>query len=136
MTVTDHFPGLWRLNRTLIDRRAGVQAQFAGQAQITRDGGAFIYDESGAWVDAPWGALAGKRRDRWDIGDEVRVYFDHGGFFHAFTPVIRGQVAVHHLCGRDDYAGRYDFALPDQWKLEWTVTGPAKNYRMITRYSR
>lgn len=135
MTFFDQICGDWRLERDLDDRRAGVIARFEGVLSMVPEPGGIIATETGAWVDAPWGPLSGRRRDLWGMdGAEVVVRFDHGGEFHRFVPRQTGAADVRHPCGRDLYLGRYEFDLPASWRVTWDVRGPAKEYRTVTRF--
>lgn len=137
MSFFDLIQGEWRLSRALSDHRAGVDARFEGHLRLSPEGDAILAQEEGAWVDAPWGALPGMRRDRWSMeGDQVVVRFDHGGEFHRYVPVPQGDVAVQHPCGQDFYDGVYTFDLPDRWRLRWRVIGPKKDYTLDTALTR
>lgn len=137
MSFFDLIRGEWRLTRVLTDHRADITARFDGTLSLTKQEGGLLAEEQGAWSEAPWGALPGVRRDRWSMdGDQVVVRFDHGGEFHRYTPVARGEVQVHHPCGQDFYDGVYCFDLPDMWRLRWQVIGPKKDYHLESQLIR
>lgn len=135
MGFFDDIAGDWHLDRVIQDRRAGITARLRGQMQATTDRRGLILTEEGTWIDAPWGALSARRVDLWEgHGDQVHVFYEDGRPFHQFDPF--GDGLCHHLCGRDDYQGQYDFALPSAWTLTWRVSGPRKDYVMTTTYCR
>ena len=84
-----------------------------------------------------------RRDDAWT------VTFSDGRDFHPWVPNRR----VEHLCGADTYRGLADFGPragagtsasgpahedppAEQWTLTWWVSGPRKDYEMVTRLTR
>ena len=41
-----------------------------------------------------------------------------------------------HACDPDTYRVRYDFRRWPRWQAEWRVTGPRKDYGMLSRFRR
>lgn len=64
-------------------------------------------------------------------GDSWWVQFADGRDFH---PVQDG--AFLHECGRDTYSGNLELRADGSFQLTWTVRGPEKSYRMVTKYRR
>jgi len=67
------------------------------------------------------------------------VTFSDGRDFHPWVPDRR----VEHLCGADTYRGLADFGAGtredppgERWTLTWWVSGPHKDYEMVTRLTR
>ncbi len=129
------FAGEWEIDRAIEDVRAGRQGRFTGRARFRPDGDELAYREEGtlAFGDAP--AMAASRDYRWrDTGGGViEVRFADGRFFHRFLP-DEPEPADVHLCDPDTYRVRYDFARWPLWQAEWRVTGPRKDYAMVSRY--
>lgn len=67
-----------------------------------------------------------QREDAWF------VTFEDGRDFHPWAP---GDEVVH-PCAPDTYVGQVDVPDPDRWTVRWDVTGPAKDYTMLTVLSR
>jgi len=132
------FEGEWAVDRTIEDVRAGRQGRFTGKAAFRPvAAGALGYREEGtlAFEGAP--AMAASREYQWrDAGGGIiEVRFADGRFFHRFLPEEPAPTDVHH-CDPDVYRVRYDFARWPLWRAEWRVTGPRKDYSMVSRYRR
>ncbi len=71
-------------------------------------------------------------------GDGIAVLFEDGRAFHRFTP--QGAADSAHWCDPDDYRVSYDFSRWSVnrpiWTAEWRVTGPRKDYVMLSTYRR
>jgi hypothetical protein len=79
--------------------------------------------------------LSAERKYLWlPDGAEVEVRFEDGRSFHRFRPEGRAP-GTDHPCGRDLYRVVYDFTAWPRWTAEWIVTGPAKDYRMLSAYA-
>ena len=76
------------------------------------------------------------RRYRWRDGGAgtIDVLFDDGRFFHRFDAEDPAPGASH-ACAPDLYRVRYDFRRWPRWQAEWWVSGPRKDYRMVSAYS-
>jgi hypothetical protein len=61
------------------------------------------------------------------------VLFADGRFFHRFDAEDPAPAAAHD-CPPDLYRVRYDFRPWPRWQAEWRVTGPRKDYAMVSRY--
>ena len=132
------FAGEWAVERAIEDVRAGRQGRFAGRAAFRpAAGGGLDYREEGtlAFGDGP--AMAASRDYQWRDGGGgvIEVRFSDGRFFHRFLPEEPEPADVH-LCDPDTYRVRYDFARWPLWRAEWRVTGPGKDYSMVSRYRR
>ena len=124
------FEGDWTLSRRILHEDGRV-AMLEGRARWDRDGDALIYNEEGELRLEGHAPVHATRRYRWEEG--LRVHFEDGRFFHV-VPAQGGT--AHHWCSPDDYQVAYDF---DDWPVFttiWTVRGPHKAYRMISRYVR
>lgn len=130
------FEGHWAIRRDIEDRLVGQTGEFRGSA-VLRDGGDghWLWHETGVMHLGDGTPFTAERRYRWRAdGAGIEVLFDDGRPFHRFDPGGAPQVA--HWCNPDDYRVRYDFGGWPDWRAEWTVSGPRKDYTMISRYSR
>jgi len=64
---------------------------------------------------------------------DLTVWFDDGRFFHQ-VPGRGGQ--TQHWCDPDMYKVAYDFTHWPQFQVTWEVSGPRKDYRMVSQYTR
>lgn len=140
--------GEWNFERRIVDRRAEVTKRVAGTTIVEHSGHSRLrWYESGTLFDGDlelpvFRTLFIERTD----GDWT-VTFEDGREFHDWAP--GGD--VEHLCGADTYRGRIDIdididieeaeadAAEDPqavWSVEWTVTGPSKDYTMTTHLTR
>ena len=128
------FPGAWRLKRTIEDR-LGPPGRFEGLATLTPDGEGLRYREEGMLRLGDGPAMAAHRDYLWrPMGDRIAVLFADGRPFHTFRPKGRAP-GTDHPCGRDLYRVTYDLTRWPLWETEWAVTGPAKDYRMLSAYA-
>lgn len=124
------FIGTWRVRRKIVDYRAGTSSVFAGTAVITAES----FEEKGQ-LTLNGAVFNSARSYRLRFGPRsVEVSFPDGS---DFIRLGDGAVQVTpHLCGRDDYAGRFFFTDRDTWAEVWRVTGPQKHYASVSRYVR
>jgi hypothetical protein len=133
LTLPD-FLGSWQAQRTILDR-LGAPGRFDGLARLSPDGEGLHYREEGTLTLGDGPAMTAHRDYLWrQAHDRIEVLFADGRPFHAFVP--RGRApGTDHPCGRDFYRVTYDFTAWPRWTAEWIVTGPAKEYRMLTAYA-
>ncbi len=128
------FVGHWAIDRVIDDRRSASQAKFTGECRYLRDGSSLRLEETGSLRLADGSKFAASRRFIWKEADgKIHVHFDDGRPFHVIdlhTPVPTDT----HLCGRDTYRVAYDFIQWPNWQAVWHVSGPQKDYRMVTGY--
>lgn len=126
------FKGVWQVSRR-IENRLGASGHFEGQARFTAAGGALIYREEGM-LHLGGAAMRATRGYLWRAeGGRIIVDHEGGAPFHSFDP---GRPRAEHLCPPDRYRVTYDFAGWPDWTAVWTVSGPAKDYTMTSRYRR
>jgi len=74
-----------------------------------------------------------------------RYYFDqasiaritHGDNAPFVTvDLTHGAGSARHHCGDDLYTGNFSIESDTEWRQEWTVMGPSKDYKLISRYLR
>ncbi|WP_147125393.1 DUF6314 family protein [Shimia ponticola] len=122
------FQRRWRIAR-VISHADGSEAQFAGTASIGAD---WVYEEIGT-LSMGGQSFEATRTYLWhpvEGGFDIR--FDDGRAFHRLR---FDDMVADHWCDPDTYRVSYDLrAFPD-WSATWRVTGPRKDYSMITRYA-
>lgn len=135
--IIARFQGAWEIKRHILDLDSEWLGRFDGEAVFTviRDG--LHYREEGMLQFGGLTALKAERVYRWTLpGDGlVHVVFEDGVDFHSFDPGQRRPQASHY-CDPDEYDVTYDFARWPEWRAEWRVEGPKKDYRLVSIYSR
>lgn len=126
----EDFVGRWSVSR-LITPEQGPSALFDGVAVWTAAEGGAAYSEKGTMTLAGQAPLHAERRYFW--GEDLRVFFDDGRFFHQ-VPVTGGE--THHWCDPDTYLVAYEFTRWPRFEVRWRVNGPRKDYSAVTQYSR
>jgi hypothetical protein len=124
------FAGIWRLERQ-ITHQNGPPAEFLGRAEWQPAPGGMQYFEQGKLSIAGHPPVQAERRYFWH--DDLRVDFSDGRFFHQ-VPAMGGT--ARHWCDPDMYDVRYDFSGWPRFEVTWQVAGPAKEYTMVSRYTR
>jgi hypothetical protein len=127
------FAGAWRLTRRIADRAGGQCLRFAGTARFVADVGGLAYEERGVLRLPGQPPFEAHRRYLWrEEGGLIVVDHGDGRAFHAFDPAAP---EAEHLCPPDTYRVAYRFARWPLWSALWTVAGPRKDYRMLTRFT-
>lgn len=130
----EDFAGRWQVSRRIRDFRAGQVGHFAGTAQFDRATTGLHYREVGLLTIGTAPPLHASRDYIWHSdGALIHVAYGDGSPFHSFDPAAP---KAHHHCAPDDYHVTYDFTRWPEWRSEWAVNGPRKDYRMITDYRR
>lgn len=133
------FSGEWSIDRRIEDRRAAAEGSFAGKAWFRPVAGAatlhLAYREEGALRLGASAPMTATRGYDWRAGpgETVEVWFEDGRFFHRFA--CAGEMpCAEHDCPPDFYRVRYDFRQWPVWRVNWQVTGPRKDYAMVSTY--
>lgn len=126
--------GAWAIVRRIEDRR-GPDGRFAGTGVFSPDGDGLIWRESGVLTIGAAAPFRAAQRHLWRFaaGGGVTVLFADGRAFHGFDP---DAPEAEHDCPPDLYRVAYAFDPPDRWRATWRVTGPRKNYRMVSDMTR
>ena len=132
-----YLSGSWRIDRRFDDRRHALDGTMLGEAQFSAEADALLYREQG---QITFGAYQGtaEQEHRYDFPDGARrasVYFADGRPFHELD-LSNGTALVSHACGDDLYKGRFVALDDDRWESRWTIAGPRKDQRILTRYTR
>ena len=132
----EDFLGEWRITREIIDFRMRESGRLEGLARFTPEGEGLRYFESGTLSFAGGTPIRAERGYLWHFTkSEVQVAYADGAPFHSFSRT-GGPGATSHLCGEDMYRGTYVFSGFPEWQVTWSVNGPRKDYRSVTRYTR
>lgn len=136
--------GTWELVRAIDDRVTGTAGTVTGTTQIVvededrlRWWETGVMDWQGRQVPITRVLHLVRRRlpDR-PAGGAWFVTFDDGRDFH---PWVNGE-RVEHSCGADLYRGQIDVDTQggglQRWTVVWDVTGPAKDYRLVSVLTR
>lgn len=126
--------GTWAFERVVDDRRAGEAVHVTGSTLLSEDGHGIRWSEEGVMRRGGL-ELPVSRVLRLVPGDEGWVVtFEDGRDFHPWQP--GGEVV--HLCGADTYRGTVELGLDADgaWSVTWRVSGPTKDYEMVTRLRR
>jgi hypothetical protein len=128
------FVGDWVLGRTIDDGFGLQSGRFDGIARFVPSAAGLVYHEEGELHLLGGPTLRAERTYHWrSVGPRIFVDYSDGRSFHDFEP---GDPNATHQCGADHYAVRYDFGDWPRWTSLWCVTGPRKDYRMMTTYQR
>jgi len=126
--LTD-FEGEWRLRKSII-QDGEADWEFRGTAGWRPHDNGLAYHEYGQLRLGGDKIVTAKRSYLWC--PDLSVYFDDGRFFHK-VPAEGGR--TEHWCDPDLYDVTYDFGEWPEFRVEWSVTGPHKSYRMTCLYS-
>ncbi|SFS07610.1 DUF6314 family protein [Yoonia litorea] len=136
MLTAEDFLGDWQISREISDFRLKQTGTLEGRARFVQENGCVHYAEAGTLRFAGGAPLTAERRYLWTFTDgEVLVAYDDGAPFHSFA-IAETVQATPHLCGEDMYHGTYLFGSFPDWEVLWSVKGPRKDYRSVTRYRR
>ncbi len=132
----ESFAGRWRLKRTIEDVRGGRTGRLTGEARFEPAPGGLAYHEAGTLAFEGGPPMHAERRYLWRNGGAgtIEVLFEDGRFFHRFDGEDLAPGSSH-PCDPDAYRVRYDFRAWPRWQAEWRVTGPRKDYAMVSSYS-
>ncbi len=128
------FEGQWGIARRIDDRLMGRAAVFTGRALFRPDGVGLEYTEEGMLKVPGQPEMQATRRYLWRAqGAEICVLFEDGRAFHRLSA---DRLQDTHDCAPDIYHVLYQFDAWPNWRADWRVSGPRKDYRMISDYTR
>lgn len=126
--------GRWRVTREITDHRAGLTGHFVGDAVWSTADDGLIQTEAGVLTYGTAPPMQATRRYLWQgQGTDLAVLFEDGRPFH--TVPAAGAEALHD-CPPDIYRVRYWFDGTDAFTTQWDVTGPRKDTRLLTKFTR
>jgi len=126
--------GRWQVVRRIDDRRAGLVGHFEGEAVWCPDADGLRQLETGVLRYGDAAPMQASRVYLWrQDGDGLAVFFEDGRPFHRVGPE---RLQDRHLCDPDIYDVRYDLSAWPDWVQDWIITGPRKDMRLVSRFSR
>jgi hypothetical protein len=131
------FAGDWEIERDIEDVRGGRTGRFIGRASFAPAAEGLAYHEEGRLRLGDGPEMTATRDYLWRDGGagRIEVLFGDGRYFHDFL-IDEPEPAAEHACPPDTYRVRYDFRQWPRWRAEWRVTGPRKDYAMVSRFRR
>jgi len=123
------FQGIWRIRRK-IHVVGQPKGDYTGHALWTPRDDCLVYVEEGELQMPGHPPMRSQRKYVWGKG--LKVYFEDGRFFHTVPP--EGGTA-HHFCDPDAYQATYRFDSWPRFEVTWSVSGPRKDYTMVSHYS-
>ena len=141
--VFQFLQGRWSVHRQFEGSYCGA---FQGDANFVPEiGGAptYRYTEQGKLTDGAEQRFDAKQSYRYRLsGGKVEVLKREDAewiVMHQLDFRDDGRIATAghtHLCGQDHYTAVYRVDLSGSWEVSYRVTGPKKEYRICTKYSR
>ena len=131
-----YFTGSWALQRDIDDRRQGQSGHLVGQADFTPEKWGLLYRESGQMtLGASVTEAFRQYRYSFPRPGHVEIGFEDGRLLLALDLTDETATATH-LCGADSYAAQVALLDETTWRATWHVTGPRKDYTLVSRYRR
>lgn len=132
-----YLAGAWEIRRILEDNIRGERGSFVGQASFSpEDDTTLAYREDGRLALGGFETLAHQSyRYGFPARHLAEVRFADGRPFHSLD-LSAGLWQAEHLCAADLYRGRFRAEGPERWSVTWTVTGPRKNQRLESLFTR
>ncbi|WP_420416853.1 DUF6314 family protein [Pacificispira sp.] len=124
--------GRWRLSRLVFDFSEGTFLRGTGEMQAVADG-ARLWRLQETLI---FNGFEAQRDSLWQIvGQSLHLRYADGAPL-VVLDLTQGTAEDAHLCAPDRYLARFKTLGSDRFKLSWRVTGPRKNYAMVTDYRR
>lgn len=126
--------GRWSVERTLLDRSAGIRGTFTGIVVFSgNDDGGLRFREEGSvrWPAETGEIFTGPATREYLLvatgaPDALDMTFPDGRPFHRMSFTLEAS-QDRHWCDPDTYRVTYTLLGPDQFSYVWDVTGPRKN---------
>ncbi|HYD30075.1 MAG TPA: DUF6314 family protein [Azospirillaceae bacterium] len=128
--------GVWKVERSVMGESPLALGHLRGTARFEPSGQTMRYEEQGC-LSFGRSTVAAVRRLLFDFPAPTRaeVQFPDGQPFHQLD-LATGDATVE--IERDGTRWRGHYTVLDQrnWCVVWRVTGPCRDFRSVTRYSR
>ena len=141
--VFQFMQGRWSAHRQFEGNYRGA---FQGDASFVLESGgapAYRYTEQGKLTDEAGQRFDAKQSYRYCLTEKnLEVLKREDAVWtvmHQLDFRDDGGIATAghtHLCGQDHYTAVYRVDLSGSWEVSYRVTGPKKDYRICTKYSR
>ena len=129
------WPGVWQLSRRIVSpSQPDVFAEgYASFRPSIDDPNTLLYSEKVSLA----GGGEGTQRYSYRLEDgQLAKYFQDGRLFYQLS-TENGQIcAVPHLCIADLYVPEYTFESDLSFRLKYVVSGPAKQYSIISHFTK
>jgi hypothetical protein len=137
LDLPQQFAGRWQLKRRIMDRRLMQAGAMTGHVSIQpcKDGSLHWQEHGLLRFGGHEGEASRTYRLRQAVDGGLAFDFEDERPFFA-VPTGEKRWRFSHLCAPDRYEGRWFLKHADELWLSWWITGPRKDYRMISRYSR
>ncbi|WP_344680364.1 DUF6314 family protein [Saccharopolyspora taberi] len=123
--------GRWRLEREIVDAAGAPVGSFSGVGVFSPCEGGLEYREDGVLELGSHRGPAFRCLRYLVSGACAQVWFSDGSWFHDLD-LRSGRWRVVHPCRADEYRGEFVVLDADRWRQEWRVSGPVKDYAMVT----
>ena len=138
MNLKPFLVGSWKVQRLIVDRACALNGRLDGHATFTPssvDG--LLYKERGHLV---FGEHQGPAEQSYvydfpESEGRALVRFRDGRPFHDLD-LSAGLQRVQHACDPDRYDGLFLAVGATEWWSMWKVSGPRKDYDLMTIYTR
>jgi hypothetical protein len=127
--------GEWRLSRRIHDSLLALRGRLEGRASVAAVADGLLQIETGRLAFGDHVSDASQNYRIALDGEGARIFRADGSHFHDLD-LSFGSARILHRCGNDLYRGRYRVLGADRYCVVWRVTGPRKDYRMASLYSR
>lgn len=126
--------------RVEVSSGTGVSGTGAGTVDAAREGGVVVLAETGEWAPAGGRPMRWRASSRWRA-EGAALAVEHVRQGTPATAVLDRQPdgawvgREPHLCGQDRYTATLRLG-PEAVEVAWTISGPCKAARVVTRYAR
>jgi hypothetical protein len=104
---------------------------------IRKDASTLLYSETGQLKLEDGPVFESYRNYIYELKDKkITVLFEDGRFFHELDFDTDVDARGVHECGLDLYRAAYRFRDAHNFRLEWAVIGPKKDYTIRTDFKR
>ncbi|MDG1436200.1 MAG: DUF6314 family protein [Rickettsiaceae bacterium] len=136
--IFDFLPGKWSITRNFISLPQSLHKTHIalGHATFTAsedDSNLLLYSEKITMSDSIIGTQEYSYRYD-EINHSLSKYFSDGRLFYIID-TSNGKASGYHLCIKDIYKSEYIFDN-DQFSITYFITGPSKNCKIITKYTK
>ncbi len=123
--------GAWHITRRII----GANSHFEGTATLTPDGDTLAYREDGILQHNGTASPAFRQYIYRQTASRLVITHPDGAAFLDLN-FENGEARARHICGADTYDALFRFYADGHWMTAYDISGPHKNYRIVTRLKR
>ncbi|MCB0348410.1 MAG: hypothetical protein KDD37_06215 [Bdellovibrionales bacterium] len=127
--------GKWSITREVRDTNGENLVAFSGYLHFYSEGDGYIFLEKGVLKTLRTEVESSRMYRYKKINDRcVAVLFEDGKPFYSYDLESYPLFKVNHLCEPDMYRGSIVFDV-NAWTTDWSVKGPTKDFRILTKYN-